>query len=370
MKQCTRCLMHSDMPNITFDKKGLCSYCQLHDSMEKQYPTGKEGRDILESLVEKVKDEGKNKPYDCIVGVSGGCDSSFMLYRLKMMELNPLAVNFNNGWATDISISNMNKMCDQLDVDLYTYNMDEEEFNDISRSFLQASVPDADVPSDIAIAALYYKMLQKYDLDYYFCGHSFRTEGTVPLGWTYMDGKYIESVHKQFGKLPMKTFLNLDIDFWLKNIHRTRIRPLYYLSYNKEDVKTFLSDSFGWQWYGGHHHEHKYTKFVKTYLLPKKFGIDKRYVEFSALIRSGNITKEQALKRISTPEEVDPGFVSYVKNRLNLSDSEFDKIMALPIKSYKDYETYKEYFIKNRDMFKDMLDKGYIPRTFFEKYCS
>jgi hypothetical protein len=183
-----------------------------------------------------------------------------------------------------------------------------------------------------------------------------------------MDGKYIESVHKKFGTIPIKTFLNLDLDFWLKNIYRKRIRLLYYMDYRKEDVKKFLTNRFGWKWYGGHHFENEYTKFVKGYLLPQKFHIDKRYVEFSALIRSGQKEREEALEEIKVLPVMDNEFINYVLKRLNMSRDEFDKIMVLPVKSYKDYDTYHNYFVENREMFLRMVERGEIPRTFFEKY--
>ena len=326
MQQCVRCIMDDKIPNISFDSNGLCSYCSLHDKMVLEYPTGQKGEEIVKSIVAQIKEDGKGKKYDCVVGISGGCDSSFLLWKCKEYGLRPLAMTFDNTWSTPISTENVSNICEKLDVDLYTYVVDSDEFNDICRSFLHASVPDADVPNDIAISAMYYRACNKYDINYFICGHSFRTEGTVPLGWTYMDGKYIESVHKQFGKIPMKTFPNLDMDFWLSNIHRKRIRLLYYFEYNKEEVKQMLAEKFEWQWYGGHHRENEYTKFVKSFLLPKKFGIDKRFVEFSALIRSGNMTKEEAVEIMKEPEKVESGFMEYVLKRLDLTKEQFEQI--------------------------------------------
>jgi len=368
MHVCKRCIMDENIPNITFDSTGICSYCHLHDKMVSKYPTKKEGEKIIKKIVNRIKEKGKKKKYDCVIGVSGGCDSSFLLYNAKKWGLRILAVTFDNTWSTIIANNNINNMCDNLDIELYTYVVDGEEFNDISRSFLYASVPDADIPNDIAIASLYYRVMNEFDVDFSLCGHSFRTEGTVPIGWTYMDGKYIKSVHEKFGKIPMKTFLNLDIDYWLKNIHRKRIRLLYYLDYNKEQVKDFLHNNFKWEWYGGHHHENVYTKFVKSFLLPKKFGIDKRYIEFSALVRSNNMSREEALDRITTFPEVESNFIKYVLKRLDLTKEEMNNIMNLPIKSHKDYETYREYFIKNRNKFCEMAEKGLVSRTFYEKY--
>jgi N-acetyl sugar amidotransferase len=361
--------MNETIPNIFFDSNGICSYCHINDKMEKEYPLDGKQSDRLKIIVDKIKEDSKDKKYDCVIGVSGGCDSSLILCKMKEFGLRALAVTFDNTWSTDISTNNISNMCEKLNIDLYTYVVNGEEFNDISRSFLYASVPDADVPNDIAITKLYYKMMDEYNVDYFICGHSFRTEGTVPLGWTYMDGRYIESVHKEFGTIPMSTYLNLDIDYWLKNINKKRIRLLYYIDYKKEETKEFLINNFGWKWYGGHHCENDYTKFIKNYLLPQKFNIDKRYVEFSALVRSKQMDREKALLELQKTPEIDQHFIKYVLKRLKLTTEEFDKIMKLPIKSYKDYETYRQYFVDNREKFKEMFDKGLIPLTFYEKYC-
>ena len=368
MQVCKRCIMDSSIPNISFDSNGICSYCGIHDKMESEYHIGAAGENKIKEIVDIVKEDGVGKQYDCVVGISGGCDSSLLLYKVKQYGLRPLAVTFDNTWSTPISTQNVSNMCDKLDVDLHTHVVDSEEFNDISRSFLYASVPDADIPNDIAIAKLYYNAMEEYDINYSFCGHSFRTEGTVPIGWTYMDGKYIESVHNKFGKIPFKTYPNLSLDYWFKNLHRKRIRLLYYMEYNKEEVKKMLIRDFGWQWYGGHHYENEYTKFVKGILLPNKFKIDKRYVEYSALVRSGNMTRDEAIYDMTMPSGTEPGFLEYVLKRLGLTHKQFEEIMSLPIKSFRDYDTNHKYFVDHKTELNEMVEKGLIPRTFYEKY--
>ena len=362
--------MDDTIPRISFDNNGVCNYCAIHDRMDSCYPLDGEREHRLLTLIEQIKADGKGRSYDCIVGVSGGCDSSYLMHLLKQYGLRIVAVTFDNTWSTSISVENIFKIISQLGIDLYTYVVDGPEFNDICRSFLYASVADADVPNDIAIAKLYYMAMDKYDVNYSICGHSFRTEGTVPIGWTYMDGKYIESVHQQFGSMPMRTFPNLGIDYWMGHLDKKRIRLLYYIDYDKERAKRELQEKFGWQWYGGHHFENEYTRFVKSYLLPRKFKIDKRYVEFSALVRSNQMNRDEAISILQSPPPEEPGFVDYVISRLGLSRQQFDAIMHLPIKSFRDYETYHQYFIDNREMFKDMLNRGLIPQTFYEKYTS
>jgi len=293
------------------------------------------------------------------------------MYLLKKAGLNPLAITFDNTWSSVTSVENLKVMLKTLNIDLWTYVVDSEEFNDISRSFLLASVPDADIPNDIAITTVYYMAMDKFDVNYAIDGHSFRTEGMAPLGWTYMDGKYVESVQKKFGTVPLKTFPNLEINYWLKHMtdqNKKRLRLLYHVNYEKQNAIDFLQKEFGWKWYGGHHYENDYTKFVKGFLLPIKFNIDKRKVEFSALIRSGQMSREEALRILQTPPQLEPKFIAHVKKRLKLTDEDFEKIMKLPIRSHHDYETYHPFFVENREMFRKLLEKGLISHTFFEKY--
>ncbi len=373
IKYCNKCVMNSTIPNVVFDKNGLCNYCHIHINLEKEYPLDGSLGPKIKYLMRKIKKDGKNKEYDCAVGISGGCDSSYLLYLLKeKYDLRPLAITFDNTWSSTIAVENILNMTEALDVDLHTSVVDGNEFNDICRSFLYASTPDADVATDIAIAKLFYMAMEEFDIKYSFCGHSFRSEGTVPLGWTYMDGMYINSVHKKFGTIPFKTFPNLEVEYWIKQLQRQdsidRIRLLYYENYDKEEVKKLLYKKFGWQWYGGHHHENEWTKFVKSYLLPNKFNIDKRYVEYSALIRSGQMQRYRAIRLLEEKPKVEKHFVDYVLKRLNLTEVEFKRIMSLEIKSHHDYKTYKSFFKKNKKQFARFLDKGLISRTFFEKY--
>jgi len=373
MKTCSRCIFNTEIPSVKIGANGVCNYCEIHDSLDDRYPLDGSTSGEINSIIKEIKNSEKDSEYDCIVGLSGGCDSSYMLYLLKeKYKLNPLAITFDNTWGSTIAIENILNMTESLGVDLHTHVVNSEEFNDICRSFLYASTPDADTPTDLAIAKLFYTTMSQFNIKYSFCGHSFRSEGTVPLGWTYMDSKYIRSVHDAFGTIPIKTMPMLDIDYWVEQLkkpdQRDRIRLLYYEKYDKESVKTMLSNKFGWQWYGGHHHENEWTKFVKSYLLPRKFGIDKRYVEFSALIRSGQMSREDALSKIGELPEVGEDLIRHTKSRLNLSDEEFSKIMKLEIKSYKDYDNSREFFRENKEFFKDLLEKGLVSKTFYEKY--
>jgi 7-cyano-7-deazaguanine synthase in queuosine biosynthesis len=218
---CKRCVLDSTIPNVIFDESGQCNYCTLHDELENKYPLDGSKDEEIQLLMNKIRKDGKGKEYDCVVGLSGGCDSSYMLYLLKeKYNLRPLAITFDNTWSTTIAVENILNMTEKLDVDLHTYVIDGKEFNDICRSFLYASTPDADVPTDIAIAKLFYMAMDEFDINYSFCGHSFRSEGTVPLGWTYMDAKYIRSVHEKFGTIEAKTYPNLEVEYWIEQLQK------------------------------------------------------------------------------------------------------------------------------------------------------
>ena len=368
---CSRCIYDDSVPQITFDEEGVCSYCKIHDSMEAEYPTGVEGLEKLKELAEDIKRSGKRKKYDCIVGVSGGCDSSYLLYLAKnKLGLRPLAVHFDNTWNSKIAVENIHKVLKKLDVDLYTYVMDNEEFSDLAQAMLHASIPEIDALTDIALTTVLYMAAEKHGVKYILNGHSFRTEGIAPLGICYCDGKYIQSIHKEFGKQKMKRFPNLWLHKWLIWICKgiKRVRPLYYIQYNKEETKKFLSEEFGWEWYGGHHMENRYTSFANKYYIPTKFKIDYRNVEFSALVRSKQLKRDVAIKLMESPPECPEDIIEEVKNRLCISDEEFKAILSAQTKSAKEYKTYHPTFRRLRPLFWVFLKADLIPKSFYIKY--
>ena len=197
-QRCSRCVFDTTVSDIVFDAKGECQYCKIHDKMEDLHPLGVIGEERLKKYIKKIKKKGARKKYDCIVGISGGRDSTYTLYLAVKLGLRPLAVHFDNGWNTDISVSNVKNACNILNIDLYTVVADWEEFKDLQISFLRSSTPDADIPSDYAIVSTLYKVASKEGVKYILNGHSFRTEGTTPISWMYMDGRYFKSIYKKF----------------------------------------------------------------------------------------------------------------------------------------------------------------------------
>lgn len=342
-KICVRCVSDTSIPNIRFDNKGVCNFCKVHDKLEELYPLDEHGQQRLNQLIAKIKDKGENKKYDCVVGISGGTDSTYSLYMAKKLGLRPLAVHLNNTWNTDIAMENMKKTVTKLGVDFREIHCDWEEFKDLQISFLKASVPEAEIPTDVAIHAILHQVAAEEGIKYVLLGHSFRTEGIAPIGWTYMDGKYINSVQKMFGNTELKSFPNLTISsvFYYTFIKRIKVIPLLnYFKYSKEDARKILEKELDWTYYGGHHFESVYTHFIIVCLLWKKFKIDKRKINFSAHIRSGLMTREQALERLKEEPSVKEGIAGYCIERLGLTTKDFEDIMALPPKSFYDYPTY------------------------------
>lgn len=352
---CSRCVSDTTIPGISFDFSGVCNYCHEYEERDRNYPLDEIGKRRLISIVEGIKEKGKGKEYDCVIGVSGGTDSTYCLYLADQWKLRPLAVHFDNGWNSDVAVSNIKKATDKLGIDLYTTVADWEEFKDLQLAFLKASVPDADVPTDVAIASVLYKIAIQENIKYIINGSNFRTEGNQPPAWGYGDGKYIASVYRKFGQkpklinIPNHTLLDLVNYHFIKKLNF--VKPLYYIDYRKAQAMEILKKDLNWEYYGGHHHENLYTRFVHGYYLPEKFGIDKRKIEFSALIRSGQIIRTDAFSQLQEPiypPEMAKDDVRYVTSKLGLTEEEFAAIMKTGNKNFSNYETYYPLIMKMR----------------------
>jgi N-acetyl sugar amidotransferase len=368
---CSRCIYDAHVPNIEFDAAGVCSYCHMMERMEAEYPQGAAGAKRLEQIVDQIKRDGKGKQYDCVLGVSGGCDSSFLLHEMTKMGLRPLAAHFDNTWNSTIATENIHTVLRKLNIDLFTHVVDNEEADAICRSFLLSGVPDIEAFTDVAGAATMYLAAAKHGIKYIIEGHSFRTEGISPLGWLYFDGKYVESVTKQYSGRKLETYPNLWMSSFLKWILVDRIkkiRPLYYMDYDKEAAKKMLAREYGWQWYGGHHLENRYTAFYHSYFMPRRWGIDQRANGFSALVRSGQMSRDEALAEMAEPPHLEDEIVELLKKRLGFSDAEFERVMTLPKRTYREFRTYKQTFERMRPFFYLMYKMDLVPKSFYMKY--
>jgi tRNA(Ile)-lysidine synthase TilS/MesJ len=341
--------------------------------MQDQYPTGKDGWEIIKKEVETIKKDGIGKPYDLVIGVSGGADSSYMLHLAKKeLGLRVLAVHFDNTFNSRIAVENIDQMLSILDIDLYTTVVDNIQFPQIIKAFLKSSVPEVDTPTDIALATVLYEAAHKFGIKHIWEGHSFRTEGVSPPGWFYMDAKYIEVINKKFGDGDLGNLPILWLDQWIDWLVIDKIkkfRPLYYIDYNKQKVKEFLSKEYTWQWYGGHHMENRTAYFVNNYYLPKKYGIDLRYSEFSALVRSGLMDRATALIEIQKEKPFDIDILVELKKRCKIEDAEWDDIMSNEPSHYSHHETYKKTFEERKEFFHDLYKEGYVTKSFYEKFC-
>lgn len=372
IRRCSRCIYDETVPLIQFDENGVCNYCAIHEDLAEKHPIGPAGQAKLEELAENIKRSASGKKYDCIVGVSGGCDSSYLVMRLVELGLKPLAVHFDNTWNSEIATQNIYNVLNKLGVDLHTYVVDSREFDDILKSFMLAGTNHVNAATDLGLASVLYATAAKYGLKYIVEGHSFRTEGIAPLNWSYMDGKYISSIHKKYGSRPMKTFPNMSLAQFVyytavKGIRR--VRPLYNMEYPKEDVKRLLSEKYDWQWYGGHHLENRFVAFAHLYIFPQRWSYDLRYLGHAALVRSNQLERQEALELLQEKVVCPDEFIDLVKKRLEFSDDEFERVMALPKRTWTDFPTYKKQFEALRPLFALLVKAGRVPESFYLKFC-
>lgn len=370
---CSRCIYDERVASIIFDKDGVCNYCRQIDSLKELYGTGTEvGEHEFASIVEEMKRAGRGKQYDCVIGVSGGTDSSYMVYLAKQYGLRPLAVHYDNTWNSAIATQNIRKVLNALDVDLYTHVVDNKEVDDIFRSFFYAGVAEIEAATDLALAETMYRAAYKYGVKYVLEGHSFIAEGITPVGRNYFDGQYIRSIHRKFGRLPMHSYplMTFERFLWWACVARIKkIRPFWYIKYTKEDARAFLEKEYGWEYYGGHHLENRMTAFFHGIYAPTKYCTDFRNNTLSALVRMGKMSRAAAWAEYNTPPKVEDELLAYFKKRLELSDAEYERVMGEPPKSWHDYPTYKKRFERLRPLFAVLAKANLVPMSFYLKYC-
>lgn len=348
--RCTRCIMDSVVDAaIEFDQHGVCNHCRRYDELRSsRVTTGESGRNALSEIVEKIKRDAVGREYDCIIGVSGGVDSTYVAYLVRELGLRALAVHFDNGWNSELAVKNIEQVLNKLGIDLFTYVVDWPEFRDLQVSFLRASTPDGEIPTDHAINALLWREAGRRRIRYIISGMNFATESTSIPDWAYghSDWRYINDVHRRFGSVKLQSYPHFSLPylFFVSVIRRVRtVSILNYVDYRKEDAMALLQDKLGWRYYGGKHHESIYTRFYQGYVLPRKFGIDKRYGHLSDLINAGQMTREDALKEVEGPpypENLQQQDLTYVIKKLGLTAGKFDDIMQAEKRSFRDFRNW------------------------------
>ncbi|WP_264760199.1 N-acetyl sugar amidotransferase [Pseudomonas quasicaspiana] len=348
---CSRCIMDSSDPHIRFDAEGVCEYCQNFDAVIRpNWHTDSRGEAELMKLAEKIKKDGQGRDFDCIIGLSGGLDSSYVSYLAKeKMGLRPLLFHVDAGWNTDQAVGNIEKLVDGLGLDLYTEVINWEEMKDLQVAFLKAQVSDQDLPQDTAFFSGLYKFAKAHKIKYVLTGGNFSTECCREPeewgGYPGIDKRLLKDIHSRFGKRPLKTFPIVDILvyklYYRYILGMEVVKPLNLVPYIKQDAENTLERLFGWKRFQHKHHESRFTRFYEDYWMPKKFGFEKRRAHFSSLIMTGQMTREAALERISRPE-LDEQFLSsefeYVANKLDLTVDELQSIFNGQNKTCLDYK--------------------------------
>jgi N-acetyl sugar amidotransferase len=333
-------------PDIQFDEKGICNYYYEYKAIEEEHVfSGQPGVTKLAELLETIKQSGKGKQYDCITGISGGVDSSYLVLMAKKWGLRPLIVHFDNGWNSETAVRNINNIIKHTGFDLYTIVVDWEEFKDLQLAYIKASVVDIEVPTDHAISGTLQKLAAKYNIRYILSGNNVVTEAILPPSWIYNKNDYVNlmNIHKRFGTLPMKTYpLFGPKEQYLYGIGKgiQTVKPLNYLPYNKDEAKQIITKQLEWTDYGGKHYESIFTKFYQAYILPEKFHIDKRKAHLSTLIFSGQLSKAAALEQLKEPLYQSTELrqeKEYVLKKFGLSDSAFEALMQAPRIEHKEF---------------------------------
>ena len=343
-KVCNRCVQDTTVPGISFDKEGICNFCHLHDKMERIYPNGKAGKVKLEQIFKKIKKENRNKPYDCVVGISGGRDSTYLLWKVvKEWGLRPLAVHFNDGFDNPVGGENMIKAVKKLGVELRTITSDWREAKDLKISFLKASVPDLNLGTDIGIATSLYGVAHKENIKHILIGQSFRTEGVKPLSWSFFDGDYLRNVQKKFGSVQLRKWTPNDPGFnlGLKELTYYTIykgiktfTPMYYADYIRKEAEEIIVNELGWKYPGAHYFDDLYHSLIK-YVHRVKFNIDLNMNSDAALVRYGQMDRALALDRAHSIYKIESDrIIDLCIKRLGITHEEFQSYLKLPPKTF------------------------------------
>jgi N-acetyl sugar amidotransferase len=338
--------MDTSDPEIIFNNNGFCNHCEeFINETSKNIYKGEETDIQLKNLVNEIKRKGKNSKYDCLIGVSGGVDSSYVAYLTHKLGLRTLAVHLDNGWNSEEAVLNIKNLCNKLKIDYSSFVLDWEEFRDIQLSVLRSSIVEVEIPTDIAILGALHKTASKHNIKYIISGGNFATEGILPEKWFYdpKDLTLLKAIHKTFGKKRIKNFPYFDFKKEIFYKFFKGIKMFYllnYIPYEKDKVMDVLKEELDWKYYGGKHYESKFTGFVQSYYQYEKFNLDYRRATFSTQICTGEMKREDALKELNekpySQEKINIE-IDYVSKKLGIEKNEFSDIFNSPVKSYKDY---------------------------------
>lgn len=353
---CVVCVMDTSDSSITFDEAGVCDHClDFEKNVKPHWHVDERGRAQLARIVDEVREAGRGHDFDCILGLSGGLDSSYMLHLLvEEFDLRPLVFHVDGGWNSDLAVNNIQMLVDKLGVDLFTEVIDWEDMRDFQLAFFKSGISQIDIPQDHAFVATLYKFADKYSVKYIMNGGNIATECVRnPLEWLYYgtDMWLINDIRTQFCTRPLTNYPFSSVlfhKFYLRYVRRVQVvRPLNYMPYSKELAINTLRDEYGWRAYPQKHFESRFTRFFESYWLPSRFGYDTRKVQYSSLILTGQMTREEALEKLKAPaynpETIDDEF-SYVAKKLGIGIDELRHYHAMPLKTYKDYRNQEALF--------------------------
>lgn len=353
---CTRCVMDTSDPEITFDDSGLCSHCQRYDRMVRGIVdrAGRgERQGELEAIVAQIRERGRGNEYDCIMGLSGGVDSSYVAYTAKRLGLRPLAVHFDSGWNSELAVSNIENIVKKLGIDLHTHVVDWEEMRDLQLAFFEASVANCDIPTDHAFPAILYREAARHGIKYILSGSNYATEFILPSAWGYQSGdlRHLRDIHRRFGRGRLREYPTIGFFaqyVWYPYVRGIKtVKPLNYLPYNKAEAKRTIMRELDWRDYGGKHYESVFTRFFQGYYLPVKFGYDKRRAHLSSLINAGQLSREAAAAELAQPTydpELQAQDKAFVAKKLGVTPEQLDAIFARPNRDYSEYKSYAKLF--------------------------
>ncbi|MHB2168620.1 N-acetyl sugar amidotransferase [Alsobacter sp. R-9] len=372
---CTRCVMDSSDPLITFDEAGVCNHCHNLDDVKRrgQWMTGEEGARHIRQWVDRIKRVQAGQRYDCIIGLSGGVDSSYLAVKAKELGLRCLAVHVDAGWNSEIAVGNIERLLRTLDMDLVTKVVDWDEMRDLQVAFLKAGVPNQDIPQDHSFFSFLYGEARKWKINFQLQGRNYASESVLPKAWGYsaMDGVHLRAIHARFGTRPLKHYRVMStaeyVDYFAGIPTRPRIEIvdlLNFMEYDPKQARVVLAENFGWRDYGEKHWESHWTKFFQSYYLPRRFGFDKRRAHLASLVLAGAVSRDQALRELQKPpfdeERIDRD-IEFVRRKLRLSTVEWDAIMNGPTHPHTDYPTGERRIARSMKM--AMLVREMTPAT-------